>query len=141
MGAMRRPSRAWLLLLAAALPACGSSDDDALPQDAQALRQLHRTQGEAGRFDEAGRALQALTDMADHDGARAQDLEALAGAWDDRLRDGVRLGETAWITQALAVLDRAARRPSATETVERMRLDALVLRSGFARTIAQLWPA
>ena len=132
MGAMRRPSRAWLLLLAAALPACGSSDDDALPQDAQALRQLHRTQGEAGRFDEAGRALQALTDMADHDGARAQDLEALAGAWDDRLRDGVRLGETAWITQALAVLDRAARRPSATETVERMHLDALVLAGAYA---------
>lgn len=129
---MPRVSRALFLVLTVVLTACGDTDDGGLPRDAAALLELYRTHGEAGRLDEAGRALQALTDLADHGGARATEIEAMAAAWDERLRDGARLGETAWVTQALGVLDRAARRPAATQAVEVLRLDALVVAAAYA---------
>ncbi len=113
-----------LFAFAMAFAGCGEEDD--LPSDPAALRVRHAELGAAGRYDEATRVLQRLTDLANDDRAPAASLDALAEAWRDRLADGIAIDEPEWVSQALRVLRDVATRPNASRAVDRLHLDGLV---------------
>jgi hypothetical protein len=137
MGAMRRTLRSCLrsllvLGLAVAVPACGTPQDDALPSDTAVLLTRHRELGDAGQWDEAGRVLERLSDLAESADATSTDRERAAEAWRNHAVDGIRADQPQWIAQAVAALASLAGKPNASTDLERTYMDALVKAADYA---------
>lgn len=83
---------------------CGQQEA-ATPLSPAALRERHREELEAGRYEMAARSLEALQDRADAATGGAEERTALAGAYLDRVQAGTRFDESTWIREGLDGLD------------------------------------